>query len=247
MIRTAPYTVLAGGYDTVMEHVDYPGWVNYVEDLFQWHGGLPASIVELGCGTGMFAILYRSRHPIRYLATDGSSHMIRSAKNLASEFESQIELKRSKFDDLQIEESFEACVLLFDGLNYLLRDRDVDSLLTGVRTVLEPGGRFLFDQSTPVNSINQSEDFQDKGECDAYSYVRISSYDRETRLHTTVFELDTVDGRFVETHVQRAYEIEEIRVILERNDFEMLASYDGFSRQPATRESERIHWLVKKP
>lgn len=246
MIRTAPYTVLAGGYDTVMEHVDYPGWVDYVEDLFQRHGGLPASIIELGCGTGKFAILYRSRHPIRYLATDGSSQMIRSAKILASKSESKIDIQHSEFNDIQIDESFEACVLLFDGLNYLLDDQDVDSLLTRVETVLDPGGRFIFDQSTPANSINQSKHFQDKGECDAYRYVRTSSYDAVTRLHTTVFELETVDGRFVETHLQRAYEYEEVRVILDRNGFEMLAACDGFSRQPASRDSERIHWLVRK-
>ena len=75
MAHVAPYTVLADCYDAVMEHVDYPGWVDYIEEVLAYHGHEPGHVLELACGTGTFAALFSENSgTASYVAVDGSAH-----------------------------------------------------------------------------------------------------------------------------------------------------------------------------
>ena len=53
---------------------------------------------------------------------------------------------------------------MYDGLNYLLDLDAVTALLVSVRDVLAPGGVAIIDQSTPANSENHADGFDDAGE-----------------------------------------------------------------------------------
>jgi len=112
---------------------------------------------------------------------------------------------------------------------------------------LKPGGLFFFDQSTPANSINNEAFFEDEGDDDDFSYVRGSHYDRETRLHTTTFEVYVDERAYFERHVQRAYTIDEVRAPVLKAGFEIVTTFDGFTSQAATEISERVHWIVRRP
>ncbi len=246
MIReVAPYTVLAAGFDAVMVHVDYPGWVEYIELLLDHHGVSPASVIELGCGTGSFALLFGERNPVRYLATDGSAEMIEVAKQKGVEMGSDVDFSHLNFSRLPVGERFDAAILLYDALNYLVDSTAVEQFISAVAGILVPGALFVFDHTTPANSLNNQLFFEESGSCDAFSYVRRSSYDAELRLHKTLFELATPSGTFQEQHVQRAYQISEIRDILRRSPFGLEAAYADFSLKQANDSAERIHWVAR--
>ena len=76
-------------------------------------------------------------------------------------------------------------VLVYDGLNYLLDLEDVETCCGSIREALAPGGIAIVDQSTPANSVNHADGFDDAGETEAFGYVRSSDYDDATQLHTT--------------------------------------------------------------
>ncbi|MCH8276703.1 MAG: methyltransferase domain-containing protein [Bacteroidetes bacterium] len=246
MTEIAPYTLLADGYDSVMEHVDYDAWVDYIRVVFERIRTEPESILELGCGTGSFAVRYVARRPIRYLATDRSENMLRMARNKSAGFESGLEFARADFTNFSLDERFDAVLLLYDGLNYVLDLSAIGAVVRSVAGVLKAGGLFVFDQSTPVNSLSNEGDFEDEGCCDAFSFTRRSDYHAGRRIHSNKFFLHTGRGVFVEKHVQRVYEYAEIRFLLEDSPFDVIEAYDGFSLQPATDDSERIHWVVRK-
>lgn len=246
-----PYDALAAGYDVVMAHVEYDDWAEYVLDLFDEHETEPNAILELGCGTGSLALemMERLGSDVSYLATDRSSAMIRVARAKAKQVGRAAQGLRfdvADFTDFAFDDSFDAVLLLYDGLNYLLDEADVAALFAQVHDALAPGGVFIVDQSTPANSLNNADYFGDEGAVDRFAYVRQSRYDAASRLHTTEFDL-TVDGEtYTERHVQRAYAMSEVAALIAASPLEPLGAYDGFTLDPATDDSERIHWVLRR-
>ncbi|MEX0820952.1 MAG: class I SAM-dependent methyltransferase [Rhodothermales bacterium] len=245
---TAPYSVLAVGYDVVMSHVDYELWAEYVQKLLDEHAPAAETVLELGCGTGSFAIELLSRHPYRYLATDASEMMIKVARRKAEELE-EVDLRfdLADFTNFRVDTRVDAILLLYDGLNYLLETDDIRRLFTCTYRALQPGGVFVVDQSTPSNSVNNERFFEDSNEVEDFSYVRCSRYDAETHLHRTELDITVGERRFTERHVQRAYSLEEIRALIDEVEFTVEACYDGFSMDAATEASERAHWVLRRP
>ncbi len=242
-----PYSALAVGYDLVMQHVEYDVWAAYVYQLLTQYGEDVDTVLELGCGTGSFALQLQAIGDYTYVGTDRSPHMIRVAQIKAEEAGADIRFEQLDFTDFDVSRPVDAVILLYDGLNYLLEIEQVRSMMASAYAALRPGGVFCFDQSTPSNSIRHGDDFEDAGEADGFAYVRHSHYDPETRLHTTTFDL-SVDGRpYHEEHVQRAYTLGEIRAVVEAVGFEERAAFHNFSFDPATSDSERVHWVVQRP
>ncbi|MCH8962650.1 MAG: class I SAM-dependent methyltransferase [Bacteroidetes bacterium] len=244
--ETAPYTALAAGYDVVMAHVDYDRWAAYAHERLQAHHPKPRSILELGCGTGSLALALQPRGPYRYRATDGSSEMIRIARRKAELADLPVRFDVADFTDFRVDEPVEAVVLLYDGLNYLLETDRVKALLRCAYAALKPDGLFLLDQSTPANSINNADFFEDEGGAQNFTYKRRSQYDEAARLHTTTFLLTVGGKHFHEQHVQRAYNLGEIRALVQATSFDEVAAYDDFSTAQATEASERIHWVLRR-
>ena len=245
---TVPYDALAAGYDVVMAHVDYADWADYILELFEAHDAAPDSILELGCGTGSLALDMQERGDFHYVGTDKSAAMIRVARakaKLHGRSVGHLRFAVADFTDFEAEAPFDAVLLLYDGLNYLLEEQEVAALFSRVASALRPGGLFIVDQSTPANSLNNETYFEDEGEADDFAYVRRSRYDRAARLHTTEFDL-TVEGEtYTEQHVQRAYTRDEIGDLVEASPLDAVAAYDGFTFDPATDDTERIHWVLR--
>jgi SAM-dependent methyltransferase len=246
-VRDAPpYTKLAPVYDAVMEHVDYVHWAAYAHGRLQHHHPDPQALLELGCGTGALAVELQPLGDYDYRATDGSAAMLEIARAKAAARNVPVRFAEIDFTAFDVDDRVDAIVLLYDGLNYLREPDALQALFRGAHAALHPGGIFLFDQSTPVNSINNAQLFDDEGEVDGIAYERRSAYDPATRTHVTTFEL-TVDGHtYRERHVQRAYTPDEIRAQLAATPFEEVAAYDNFSTDRATDASERIHWVVRR-
>lgn len=245
---TPPYDALAAGYDVVMAHVDYADWADYVLELLDAHGSTPHSVLELGCGTGSLALELHERGPFRYLGTDRSAAMVRVARAKAELHGfGELRFDVADFTDFTVDEAFDVVLLLYDGLNYLLDEAEVAALLARVHAALRPGGLFVVDQSTPANSVNNEAFFADEGEAEGFSFVRRSHYDRASRLHTNEFELTVEGATYTERHVQRAYTRQEVEALVAASPLSVLAAYDGFSLDPATDDSERVHWVLQRP
>ena len=243
----SPYSVIAKGYDLIMSHVDYEYWAEYTDQLLWQFHPQPVSLRELGCGTGTFAISLQPLGPYQYTATDISPSMVEIARQKASQEEVDITFDIEDFSSFSVKEPHDVIILLYDGLNYLLEEERVLSLFQCCLKALKPEGVFFFDQSTPANSINNEEYFSDEGKMDGFSYVRKSEYDRSTCLHTTTFEIKTDQDTFFEKHIQKAYSLDTIKSLLEKAGFNIEMAFDGFTADPASNSSERIHWLARRP
>lgn len=247
MREVAPYTLLAAGYDVVMEHVDYEDWAAYVAELLERHAPDAASILELACGTGSLAVSLQPDGPYDYLATDASASMLAVAEQKADFAGADIQFAQVDFTGFRVGTPVDVVLLLYDGINYVLEPEGIRSVFRNVHAALRPGGLFIFDLSTPVNSINNARWFEDEGEADAFRYRRRSVYDPETRLHVTSIEMSVEGDEAVERHCERAYDVGEIVPLLEACGFEIVAVLDGFTHDPVTPDSERAHFVCRRP
>lgn len=252
VMSAKPYSVLARGYDFVMDHVDYDAWAAYLFQLLRRHGTDVETVVELGGGTGSLARRLQPLGDYRYVLTDGSSAMLDRAREKLGASGSPIRCVEADFTavslaDLRLKEPVDAVILVYDGLNYLLEEAAVASLFRSVHGLLKPGGLAVIDQSTPANSEERNDGFVDEGVREEFAYVRESRYDPDTRRHETVFSM-TVDGRhWTERHVQRAYTQEEVRTLIEASPLEPEAAYDAFTTDSAHDQSYRVHWVLRRP
>ncbi len=262
MKQVTPYSALATVYDAVMAHVDYEAWADFLLHIVEMSlvelagaqkpvaGGKELEdlrVLEMAAGTGLMTEELLEQSGWRIAVTDGSADMLARARQRLQPFQD-----RCSFEELDYSSEwssnaapFDLQVLLYDGLNYLLTTDEVDLLMHGVRGAASEGGLFVFDQSTPHNSINNAEFFEDEGEEDGIRYHRRSHFDLALGIHTTEFDIEGPNGRFSEVHRQRAWTRSQILELLERHRFEVIHAFDGFSLDPAHDKSERIHWVVR--
>lgn len=241
-----PYSVLAAGYDVVMGHVDYGEWASYVQGLIESFHPNAERVLELGCGTGSLALELQPEESYEYWATDRSETMLKVARRKAAEGDVPIAFSRADFTDFTVDRSVDVVLLLYDGLNYLLDERNVARLFEQAYQALDERGLFIVDQTTPVNSEANEGFFDDEGTVGGFDYRRRSRYDPETRRHTTHFDITVNGTTYREEHVQRAYTISEIRSVIERGPFLVQGCFAGISRKTATEAAERVHWVLRK-
>lgn len=247
MSDVRPYEALAAIYDVVMEHVDYVYWAEYIHLLLQEFADDQGvrDVLELGGGTGSLAFELQPLGGYRYLCTDASAPMLRVAERKAEAFGGDVSFAEADFTGFTVSQPVDAILLLYDGLNYLLDPEHFRGVFDSVAKALRPGGLFVFDQSTPANSENNEDGFDDEGEAGGVRYVRRSYYAAAERLHRNAFEI-VLDGEaYHEEHVQRAYTMEDVRSRIP-DTFHVEIALDSFTDDLATEESERVHWVLRR-
>ena len=248
------YSVLAEIYDDVMIGVDYETWTDYIDEIiYQYHPDA-VSVLELACGTGTMALSLEELAAYDITATDGSEEMIRVAKQKAASGRSDVEFLTRNFLNLKMDQTFDVAFMVFDSLNYLHSEQDILKLHSEVKKVLNPGGIFIYDFTTPRNSRIAIKHLNNESKRvnNLYRYHRKSSYNAKNREHTNRFRIEklsnengNVAATFHEKHLQKIYTLPEIENIVKKTEFSILNAFDGFALEPAHEKSLRITMVLQ--
>ncbi len=241
------FTDVAEVYDSLMAVVPYRHWVSYVERIWDRFEYCAATVLDLACGTGNVA-LELERRGYQVTGVDNSAAMLRQARAKPAR-SARFLLQDAR--SLHLPELFDACVCLFDSLNYLLTPEDLGAALAGVSRSLRRHGLFVFDVNT-IRALERGMFTQEGHGADpSLSYVWRSEYDPETQLCRIAmrFQVQTPTGtrEFHETHLQRGYPLAEIRALLESATLEVLGIYQSFGFRPATEGSDRAYFVARRP
>jgi SAM-dependent methyltransferase len=147
---------------------------------------------------------------------------------------------------------FDLCLMVYDALNYLMDDEDVDRCFRETLRVLAPGGLFIFDVTTEANSRKHFHQAVDYGELEGCTYFRESRFDKETRVQGNDF-IFFVEGsednwrKVKESHQQRIYKLDRLKAIAKKAGYKVEGMLEGFTFRPGREASERVHFVLRKP
>lgn len=204
------YSFFADYYDDYMSHVCYDDWVGLMLGWYRKFCKAPLKrVLELACGTANASEIMVFKG-LEVDACDSSPFMLNVADRKA--FKPSLYLA-SMVDPIP-RADYDLIFCLFDSINYLERKADARTLIANASAALKPGGIFIFDISTLMNSLqNFNETISYNRVRDGY-IVHTSDFEPLSYRQLTHLTLFRKSGlgfeRFEERHSQRVYRVTEL-------------------------------------
>lgn len=250
------YTGFAQVYDKFMDNIDYDMWCSYLCELLEEYGvdrykGNRFNnniILDLGCGTGNITQRL-SDNGYDMIGVDNSQDMLNIAIEKSNQNKSILYLNQD-MREFELYGTVAAVVSLCDSMNYITDYEDLVSVLKLVNNYLDPGGVFIFDLKTISNysKIGESVIAEDREEC---SFIWDNYFDKEDNINEYTLSIFLRDengkyDKYIETHYQKAYTINEIRKAIEAAGMEFVTAYNAFTRDTADEENDRIYVIARE-
>jgi len=238
-MKNDPYKIVANIYDHLMKTISYYEWSHYITDLQDYYATEAKSFLEIAAGSGRLAF-YLSKQFQNLILLDISKSMLDFVdKNL----------KRvcANMTAIPFKNKFDFIYSTFDSINYLLTENEVQKYFNEIAEILSNNGAFTFDAGLENNSVKNVKHLNRKGKFNNIFYVQKSFYDYESKIHINKFKVMLENGEiFEEVHSQKIYDFELYFELAENAGLHVVDCFDAFTFEDATRDSERIQFIMKK-
>lgn len=237
------YTGFAEVYDTFMDNVPYKEWTEYYAGILDENGIRDGLVLDLGCGTGSMTELLADKG-YDMIGIDNSEDMLdlAMAKKVASGHDILYLLQDMR--EFELYGTVRAVISACDSVNYITDPEELTETFVLVNNYLDPGGLFLFDFNTEYKYrelLGDTTIAENREEC---SFIWENFYDPSEQINEYDLTIFVKEGslyrKFEETHFQRGYTLEEMRNCLDKAGLEILAFYDGFTKEYPNEKSTRI-------
>ena len=267
------YSDFARVYDELMDETPYGEWCETLVQFIQEYGVSQnrlsntketgkaeeteeclASerdlVVDLGCGTGTLTeLLYQRGYDM--IGVDNASDMLEIAMEKREKSGSEILYLLQDMRELELYSTVGTIISVCDSVNYILEEDELLEVFRRVNNYLYPGGLFIFDFNTDYKYrevIGDTTIAENREDC---SFIWENFYDEESALNeydVTVFvqEDGEIFRRFMETHVQRGYDVEQMKALLAAAGLELLITQDADTHEEVTEKSERVYMVAKE-
>ncbi|MBI5481610.1 MAG: class I SAM-dependent methyltransferase [Deltaproteobacteria bacterium] len=132
-------------YDCFQARKDYAREADLIEGVFRrCGGGSIERVLDVGCGTGGHALIL-ARRGYRVTGLDQSVDMLRRAEAKAAAAGLAATWVNGDLRSFAVDGGFDAALVMYSTLGYMLENDDVLSALRNVRRHLRAGGLLLFD------------------------------------------------------------------------------------------------------
>ncbi len=246
------YEITAEFYDSINAHVDYTGWADFIERVFdRYCRTRPELVLDLGCGTGTLT-LELARRGYDMTGADNSPEMLaRARENADSAGVENVLWLCQDMSAFELYGTVDAVISTCDSVNYLTDRRDLRRCLALIHNYLVPDGIFVFDIA-PRGKYRHvyDRDIVIDGE-NVYCGWQTEYSDKTglARFYLTYFVRDDVDPdvwrRYDEVQRQRCYTVRVMKNELVRAGFEVLAVYRDTDMTPLADGDEDSGSAVK--
>lgn len=243
------YTGFAEVYDLFMDNVPYQEWSSYLIGLLKEYGVSDGLVLELGCGTGkMTRLLAEAGYDMT--GVDNSQEMLQIAREAGQEEDNILYLLQD-MREFELYGTVKAVVSICDSMNYILEEADLLAVFRLVNNYLDPGGIFIFD----LNTIYKYQELMGETTIcenrEEGSFIWDNFYEEAEQInqYDLTFFIKEENGlyrKYEETHFQRGYELEQVKILIEQAGMEFVASYDAFTREQIKEDSERIYIVARE-
>lgn len=249
------YTGFAAVYDIFMDNVPYEAWGEYIHSLLKERGIEDGILLDLGCGTGTMTEKLAD-YGYDMIGVDNAEEMLELAMEKRIESGHDILYLLQDMREFELYGTVRAVVSVCDSVNYITEPEELEEVFRLVNNYLDPKGVFLFDFNTVYKYKEVMGDTviaEDRGEC---SFIWDNYYYEEEKINeydlTLFIQEEQEDGRedlyrrYQETHYQRGYTLEEMKVLVEQSGLVFEAAYDAVTHKEPTAESERIYIVARE-
>ena len=242
-----------------LENADDPAF-----DLAFWESVVretaPRRMLELACGTGRLTLpLARLGVVEELVALDKSAPFLERLRSRLSD--EPVTVVESDMRAPEVEGPFDLIAVPFNSLAYLTSRESRLACLRAVRSLLAPGGRFVFDIVAPrydflaeaVGACSPLRVDTDHAAVDQgvtrflRSYTDAYDAASQTLRSTNRYEIFYEDGR-VEHRIEdlnwHIYYPEELELLLESAGLSVVQRYGDYDRSPWDAASRRYLWLA---
>ncbi len=242
------FSVLAQYYDRFVG-ADYSEIIEFIDAQIKQYSPSASLICDIGCGSGTVTLgLLEKGYDM--IGIDGSVEMLSEAQNKrinAADGEKALFLYQ-QLPEFELYGTVDCIVSTLDTINYLTEDGEIEILFRWFANYLNPDGLLIFD----VNTLYKYQKILN-GHCAVYDADDVfltwrSQFEKEICNHSiSVFRKDgEAYYRSDEEQTQRYYSELLILSLLERNHFELLHIYDGYSDKLPEDKTQRLTFVARK-
>lgn len=234
------YEAFAYYYDSLMDQEFYNDYIQFINK----HVKKYQTVLELGCGTGEIAI--RLAHLGKNVcATDISKDMLEIAKYKCIDFKVDVMLSRVDMCDFVVDTKLDLILCLCDSLNYVTNLKDVKNVFQNTYDALKKDGTFIFDVDSmyKMEKILANYDEENDDE-DFYFHWHVDHLEKGSVKHSVEIIDKVNQERVYEEHLQKTFDIEIYRDLLEKVGFKEIEVYSDFNVY--NEECERNIFVCKK-
>ena len=245
------YTSFASVYDTFMDNIPYKEWAEYLIKLLREYNIKDGLVLDLGCGTGnMTELLAESGYDM--IGIDNAEEMLDIAMEKRAKSGHDILYLLQDMREFELYGTVKAIVSLCDSINYITEEEELLEVFRLVNNYLDPKGVFIFDFNTVYKYsevLGNQTIAEDREDCsfiwDNYYYEEEQINEYELSLFIKEEHSDLY-RKYQETHFQKAYDLKTIQRLVEQSGLEYIIAYDAFTKNPPTKESERIYVVARE-
>lgn len=245
------YRSFAQVYDAFMNNIPYEAWAEYIQSLLKEYGIEDGLVLELGCGTGSMTELLASKN-YDMIGVDNSEEMLEMAMEKRYESGHDILYLLQDMREFELYGTVRAVISICDSMNYITEEEELLEVFRLVNNYLDPGGMFIFDLKTLHTYRDVMGESTIAENQDDSSFIWENYFDEDTYINEydlTIFISEGEDDlyrKYEETHYQRAYELEQVKALLEQAGLKFVAAYDAFTRNAPKEDSERIYIIAQE-
>lgn len=220
---------IADYYDVLHEDVDYAAKCRLLERVVaRFLRRPPASLLDLGCGTGSHALVLAERG-YRVTGIDASPGMLRVARAKARGRRNPT-FRRADMRSFDLGQRFDVAISMDGAFTHLLTDRDLVSHLRTVRTHLAPDGIYAFEFAQPLHPETEGPGWIRRAGDPDIIWLYDLAVDRRRHLVTgentfNAFEGGRLRRTFVNTYSTRLLTVPLLRTLLARAGMRLVAVY----------------------
>ncbi len=245
------YTSFAAVYDTFMDNIPYEEWAEYLIALLKEYGITDGLVLDMGCGTGsMTELLAGAGYDL--IGIDNSEEMLELAMEKRTKSGHDILYLLQDMREFELYGTVRAIISICDSINYITDEAELLEVFRLVNNYLDPKGVFIFDFNTVYKyreMLGDTTIAEDREDCsfiwDNYYYEEEQMNEYELSLFIKE-EHSALYRKYQETHLQKAYELETMKRLVEQAGLEYVTAYDAFTKNVPTAESERIYVIARE-
>jgi ubiquinone/menaquinone biosynthesis C-methylase UbiE len=225
-------SLYANQYDTLYTEKEYGQECDLIATACAKFGSAPASIIDIGCGTGSHVMEW-SRRGMACTGVDLSSDMLSIAQTKSNAEVTPHRPRWMQGDARNFEAGghYDIATMMFAVISYLTSNDDVLACLTNIRKHLKPGALFMCDfwYGPAVLSVRPNERVKvletESGRTIRAASTKVDSFaqtaDVDFRLWT--IEGGSYLGETRETHRMRYFFPQEFKLLLSMCGFKSLS------------------------